>query len=107
MSNTTRKVAVVTSQVQSALAQYASTREMIGLKDTTGHEFDKGLRGKGFAQYDSNGNVVRTFETKDEAFAHYNGWTVTALEVLKAVGHQELAESKGETAKKATEKAAA
>lgn len=72
MSETTkvRKAVVTTAQVAEAFASYASAQKVIG-NDILSHEFDKGFRGKGFAEYDGTGAVVRTFETKEDALSHY------------------------------------
>lgn len=72
MSENTRKAVVTTAQVVEAFDRYKTALQVIGT-DITGHEFDKGFRGRGFAQYDSNGGVVETFETKNDALDTYAG----------------------------------
>lgn len=72
MSENTRKAVVTTAEVVVAFDRYKTALSVIG-QDITEHEFDKGFRGRGFAQYDSNGGVVENFETKEAALTKYNG----------------------------------
>jgi hypothetical protein len=72
MTENTRKAVITTAQVTAAFDRYKTALSVIG-QDVTEHEFDKGFRGRGFAQYDSNGNVVETFETKEAALLKYEG----------------------------------
>lgn len=73
MSETTaRKAVVTTAQVRDAFASYASALVKVGQESVASHEFDKGARGRGFAEYDGAGNVVQSFETKDDALNHYS-----------------------------------
>ena len=71
VETSTRKAVVTTAQVREAFAKYVGALVLIGQNDAAGNEFDKGARGKGFAEYDGAGNVVRSFETKDDALAFY------------------------------------
>lgn len=71
MSDTTRKAVVTTAQVAEAFAHYVAAHTVVGV-DKTSHEFDKGHRGKGFAEYDGTGAVVRSFETKEDALTEYS-----------------------------------
>lgn len=81
MSDTARKAVVTTAQVRDAFASYASALVLVGQPEVAGNEFDKGLRGRGFAEYDAAGNVVRTFETKDDALNFY-GLSAAAMWVV-------------------------
>lgn len=72
MSENTRKAVVTTAQVRDAFASYASALVKVGQESVVDHEFDKGLRGRGFAEYDGNGNIVQSFETKDDALNYYS-----------------------------------
>lgn len=78
-----RKAVVTTVQVQDALAAYNITRgNLAGLEISEVQEFDKGFRGKGFATYNQDGSVERSWETKDEALSFYSTWTEVAQEVV-------------------------
>lgn len=72
MSENTRKAVVTTAEVVAAFDRYKTALSVIG-EDLSEHEFDKGFRGRGFAQYDSNGDVVESFDTKEAALTKYNG----------------------------------
>jgi hypothetical protein len=67
---TTRKAVVTTAQVTEAFASYVAALTRIG-QNISDHEFDKGFRGRGFAEYDGKGNVVRSFDTKEDALTTY------------------------------------
>lgn len=83
MSDATRKAVVTTAQVQAALDNYMVTRgQLAGLKAPETQEFDKGARGKGFATYDADGNVVTSWETKEAALGFYVAWVQVAGEVV-------------------------
>lgn len=71
MAENTRKAVVTTAQVQEAFSRYQAAHRVVGT-DLSGHEFDKGARGKGFAEYDGAGNVVRSFESKEDALTLYS-----------------------------------
>lgn len=80
MSENTRKAVVTTAQVQAAFDRYKAAHKVIGT-DLDGSEFDKGARGKGFAEYDAQGAVSRSFDSKEDALTHYGlvatgMWTV-------------------------------
>jgi hypothetical protein len=74
---TTRKAVVTTDQVREAFASYVLGFKKIG-QDITKNEFDKGLRGRGFAEYDGKGEVIRSFDTKDDALTFY-GFTAKGM----------------------------
>lgn len=79
-----RKAVVTTAQVQDALAAYNNVRaNLAGLETPDAQEFDKGFRGKGFATYNSDGSVERSWDTKDDALSFYSTWTEVANEVVK------------------------
>lgn len=79
-----RKAVVTTAEVQAALVKYNTLRgDLAGLSAPETQEFDKGFRGKGFATYNTDGTVERTWETKDEALSFYSTWAQVAGEVVK------------------------
>jgi hypothetical protein len=78
-----RKAVVTTAEVQAALDGYNNARATLaGLETPDAQEFDKGFRGKGFATYNADGSVERSWETKDEALGFYSTWTEVAQEVV-------------------------
>lgn len=79
-----RKAVVKMEDVKVAFAAYVGIRQAV-IGDVQGHSFDKGFRGRGFAQYDSNDNVVRTFESREDALNYYKNWADIASEVLVAI----------------------
>jgi hypothetical protein len=83
MSDTTRKAVITTAQVQEALNEFTKTLATVSGKELETLEFDKGARGKGFAVYNSKGEVVDTFETKEEAYLKYVNWVTVATQVLQ------------------------
>lgn len=83
MSDNTRKAVVTLAQVQEAFASYREIRGLMG-DSLTGHTFDRGARGKGFAQYDATDSLVRTFDTKEEALTFYGRYAEIAREVMAA-----------------------
>lgn len=83
MSDNTRKAVVTLAQVQEAFASYREIRGLMG-DSLTGHTFDRGMRGKGFAQYDATDSLVRTFDTKEEALTFYGRYAEIAREVMAA-----------------------
>lgn len=95
-----RKAIVSLDAVREAFASYASVREEIGLP-TTGHTFDRGARGKGYAQYNSADMIVRTFDTKEDALTFYSRYSEVAREILSAplVSLSQPAESDAEAPK--------
>lgn len=80
MSDAARKAVITTAQVQAALQAVNDNYRTIH-PEWKNTEFDKGARGKGFAEYAQDGTVVRTFETKEDAYVHYS----TFAEGMKAV----------------------
>ena len=103
--NTARKAVVTTAQVQEKVNLYAEVRkEIAGLEKVETFEFDKGMRGKGFATYDSDGNVVETFEGKEEALTFYNTWINAAWQIKNLI---ETKVAKEATSAKAPRKVAA
>lgn len=104
MTTTDRKAVITTAQVQEALNGYTKVlSELSGLPAET-LEFDKGARGKGFAVYNKSGDVVDSFETKEDAYVKFTNWTTVAGDVVKIQADRKLRES--EAAKKTTSKAA-
>lgn len=107
----TRKAVITTVQVQEALNKYSSTLAVLSGQEVSGLEFDKGARGKGFAVYNKSGEVVDSFDTKEDAFVKYVNWVTVATQVLQI--QQTRTEREAEAAKtpktpaKATQKAAA
>lgn len=102
---TTRKAVVTTAQVTAAFDSYKGAFAVIG-QDISGHEFDKGFRGRGFAEYDSKGNVVRSFDTKEDALTTYSltaagMWTVIHAAKLEKDETPEVAEKVTKPAKAA------
>lgn len=65
-----RKAVVTTVQVQDALSKVNDNYKFV-LPDWKDTEFDKGARGKGFAEYDQSGSVIRSFDTKEDALKFY------------------------------------
>ena len=114
MSEATRKAVVTTAQVQEALNLYTQTLSSVSGLPVEGLEFDKGARGKGFAVYNSKGDVVDTFETKEDAYVKFTNWHTVASQVLSLIAdraQREQAESDAakaaKTARKPAEKLAA
>lgn len=113
----TRKAVVTTAQVQAAFANYVAALVKIGDNGSVDNEFDKGFRGRGFAEYNIKGEVVRSFDTKEDALTFYsltaNGmWVV--LDVLSktpeerpALKAEESAPVKPATTRKTAEKVSA
>src|SRR6478736_6586710 len=96
MSEATRKAVVTTAQVQEALNLYTQTLSSVSGLPVEGLEFDKGARGKGFAVYNSKGDVVDTFETKEDAYVKFTNWHTVASQVLSLIAdraQREQAES--------------
>ena len=91
MSEKARKTVVTLEMVRTAFAAYAVVKSQIGM-DVSDHSFDRGARGKGFAEYDGTDRVVRTFDSKDDALVFYSRYVDVASEVLSAVGHPEHVE---------------
>ncbi len=105
MTAAARKAVVTTAQVQEALNIYLSVRaNLAGLETPDVQQFDKGFRGKGFATYDADNNVVSNWETKDEALSFYSTWRSVANEVVQL---QAFAANKTEAPVKAPRKVAA
>ena len=96
-----RKAVVTLAQVSEAFAEYAEIRKAIG-SPVDGHSFDKGARGKGFAQYDDKDNIVRSFESKEDGLTFYGRYVEVAREVMEALGH-EVPASTPESAEEATD----
>lgn len=86
MQENTRKAVVTLAQVGEAFAAYLAVKADMG-QPITGHTFDRGNRGRGFAEYDSNDSTVRTFDTKEEAHTFYGRYSEIAREVMEAVGY--------------------
>lgn len=86
MSEKARKTVVTLANVQEAFSIYRAVKADMGAP-IIGHSFDRGNRGKGFAEYDNNDNTIRTFETKEEAQVFYGRYAEIAREVMTAVGH--------------------
>lgn len=105
MSEATRKAVVTLAQVNSAFAEYVTVKGLLG-EDMTGHSFDRGNRGKGFAHYDQSDSTVRTFDTKEDALTFYGRYVEVAREVMDALGFKapEATES-GQDAPEGTESA--
>lgn len=105
MSDHIRKAVITLNQVQAAFLAYQTVRTAMG-DDITGHTFDRGARGKGFAQYDTTDAVVRTFDSKEDALSHYGRYTDVAREVMEvfSVGLYAPAEE-AESAEEAQEEA--
>lgn len=78
-----RKAIVTLEMVREVFTAYGLIRARIGMP-VVGHTFDKGPRGKGFAQYDATDTIVRTFEGKEEAHTFYVRYVEVAEEVLSA-----------------------
>jgi hypothetical protein len=78
-----RKAVVTLAQVQTAFSAYAGVKAEIGTP-VSGHSFDKGPRGRGFAEYDAADSIVRTFEGKEDALTFYSRYTEVAREVIDA-----------------------
>lgn len=87
MSEKTRKTVVTLEMVRTAFAAYAAIKAQIGT-NVSNHSFDRGARGKGFAEYDATDHVVRTFDSKEDALTFYSRYVDVASEVLSAVGHE-------------------
>jgi hypothetical protein len=87
MTQNTRKAVVTIAQVSEAFADYAEIRKFIG-QPVAAHSFDKGPRGKGFAQYDGNDSVVRLFDSKEDALTFYGRYVEVAREVMAALGRE-------------------
>lgn len=104
MSENTRKAVITTAQVQTALNNAASIRAAVTGKPVEALTFDKGARGKGFAVYSADDKVITTFDSKEEAFIHYNRWAEVATEVL-ALQQQRTESAKTEPAKAPTKTA--
>lgn len=96
-----RKAVVTLAQVSEAFAEYAEVRKAIG-SPVDGHSFDKGARGKGFAQYDDKDNIVRSFESKEDGLTFYGRYVEVAREIMTALGH-EVPASTPESAEEATD----
>lgn len=107
MSETkTRKAVVTMEQVRDAFQRFTSAHVLTGEGAYAEHEFDKGMRGKGFAEYDHEGRIVHTFESKDDALAHYSGIAEGMWRVLDALANDsEVRESLIEWATTDTESA--
>ena len=85
MSETKIRKAVVTlADVQIAFAAYAGVKAEIG-SPVSGHSFDKGPRGRGFAEYDATDDIVRTFDGKEDALTFYSRYAEVAREVIDAL----------------------
>ena len=97
MAENTRKAVVTLAQVAEAFASYVKVKGIIG-DSLAGHTFDRGNRGKGFAQYDSTDRAVRTFETKEDALTFYSRYVEVATEVGTALGHDMTGEAAGSDA---------
>lgn len=80
-----RKSIVTLEMVREVFTAYGLVRARIGMP-VVGHSFDKGPRGKGFAQYDATDSIVRSFEGKEEAHTFYVRYVEVAQEVLHAPG---------------------
>jgi hypothetical protein len=112
MSENARKAVITTAQVQTALDKASEVRATLTGKPVEALTFDKGARGKGFAVYTANDTVVTSFETKEEAFIHYNRWAEVATEVLGLIETNKSVEvvpakAPAKTPAKAAEKPAA
>jgi hypothetical protein len=105
MSENTRKAVITTAQVREALAEYLKIRLENGVAEATpgSLEFDKGMRGKGFATYKGN-DVVAQFETKEEAYSFYKTWSDVALEVLEMMANKPAPEATKPSAKRGAAK---
>lgn len=86
MQESTRKAVITLAQVQEVFTAYLGVRSDMG-QPSTGHTFDRGNRGKGFAEYSATDSTVRTFDTKEEAHTFYSRYSEIAREVMTAVGH--------------------
>lgn len=111
MSDATRKAVVTTAQVQESLNLYTQTLSSVSGLPVEGLEFDKGARGKGFAVYNSKGDVVDSFETKEEAYVKFTNWHTVASQVTGLIAERALREAEAaktetpKTTRKPTEKA--
>lgn len=106
---TARKAVVTTEQVRAAFASYVLANVRNGDNTIQDNEFDKGARGRGFAEYTGKGIVVRNFDTKDEALTYYGllaegMWRV--LDKLPQAETEAVSEAPEEAAKPVTRKAA-
>lgn len=81
-ATSTRKAVITTAQVQAAVDKYTETLSTISGETAVKMEFDKGARGKGFAVYNKAGDVVDTFETKEDAYVKFTNWVTVATQVL-------------------------
>lgn len=86
MTEKARKAVVTLADVQEAFSLYKAVKADMGAP-ILGNAFDRGLRGKGFAEYDATDSIVRTFEGKEEAQTFYGRYAEIAREVMAAVGH--------------------
>lgn len=102
MAESTRKAVVTLAQVSEAFGEYVKIKGIIG-DSLTGHTFDRGNRGKGFAQYDQGDNTVRTFDTKEDALTFYGRYVEVAREVGTALGH-DMSGTASESATEGTDK---
>ena len=104
---TTRKAVVTTAQVQEAFASYVLAHVRNGDDTKNSNEFDKGLRGRGFAEYTGNGLVVRTFDTKEDALTYYSLLAEGMWKVLDRVAETELSKATADAVQAVTENTAA
>jgi hypothetical protein len=110
----TRKAIVTTASVNDALKSMNDLNVKLGLP-IIGTEFDKGARGKGFALYNSKGEAVQSFETKEQAYNLFSTFveigtliiTEGANVKLVEAPKEETAEVPAKTARKAAEKVSA
>lgn len=107
---TTRKAVVTTVQVQAAFANYVAALVKIGDSGSVDNEFDKGFRGRGFAEYNAKGEVVRSFDTKEDALTYYSLLAEGMWRVLDTLSSETVSkpavEAEGTEAKPATRRAA-
>lgn len=82
-----RKRITTLAEVTEAFNAYRDLKVSIGA-DVSGHSFDRGLRGKGYAEYNAADTIVRTFDGKDEALSFYSRYVEVAREIMSAIGYR-------------------
>jgi hypothetical protein len=107
MSENARKAVITTAQVQEAVSKFAQVLSEASGKPVGTVEFDKGHRGKGYATYNSNGEVIETFETKEDAYVKFSNFAEAGRQVMDLIAAREVPAESPKTASKATQKPAA
>lgn len=106
MSDTARKAVITTAQVQEALDRVNANYKTL-YPEWLSYEFDKGHRGRGFAQYNPDGSIVRSFDTKEDALGYFTSYADGMDAVLVVLPKAETPESKPKTTRKPAETNAA